>query len=208
MQALGLPCVRDAADAKQNKEVVDGIFESLQPDYLVILGAADVVPHQPLINPLPDEDLHVDSDLPYACTAPFGLCPEDFRGPTRVVSRLPDVQMSLDPGYLVRLLAWAAGWTGRRHDTYDNYFAISAEEWKDSTRTSVKRLFGSTSNLHFSPTDGPNWSKEQLARRTHFINAHGLWQNPNFYGEGDHECPVAHAASCLKDRIREGSTLR
>jgi Aspartyl/Asparaginyl beta-hydroxylase len=40
----------------QNKEAIDAIFNHREPDYLMILGAPDVVPHQRLINTLKDDD--------------------------------------------------------------------------------------------------------------------------------------------------------
>ena len=32
--------------ARQNKEAIDAIFRSANPEYLMILGAPDVVPHR------------------------------------------------------------------------------------------------------------------------------------------------------------------
>src|SRR6516164_1668864 len=65
--------VGDAADAQQNKAAIDAIFKKLVPDYLCILGAADVVPHQDLKNPVyspgGDDDKLAPGDIPYACEA-------------------------------------------------------------------------------------------------------------------------------------------
>ncbi|HEX8748568.1 MAG TPA: hypothetical protein VF717_15460, partial [Pyrinomonadaceae bacterium] len=52
MKKLKAQPVTNAADFKQNKQSVDSIFRALMPDYLVILGANDIVPHQNLKNPL------------------------------------------------------------------------------------------------------------------------------------------------------------
>jgi len=51
MKKLKAPRVAKATDPKQNKRAVDGVFKALEPDYLVLLGAVDVVPHQDLDNP-------------------------------------------------------------------------------------------------------------------------------------------------------------
>ena len=37
--------------ARQNKEAIDAIFRSANPEYLMILGAPDVVPHQDIDEP-------------------------------------------------------------------------------------------------------------------------------------------------------------
>jgi hypothetical protein len=49
---LKAPVVSDATDPKQNKNAVDAIYRTLTPDYLMLLGATDVIPHQDLKNPL------------------------------------------------------------------------------------------------------------------------------------------------------------
>src|SRR5262249_17874102 len=75
MRALGGRPVASVADERANKEAIDAAYRALTPDYLMILGAVDVVPHQDLRNPLyhrdDDDDLKAWSDLPYACDAPY-----------------------------------------------------------------------------------------------------------------------------------------
>jgi hypothetical protein len=114
MKRLKAPAVTNAADPRQNKEAIDAVCKKLSPDYLVILGAPDVIPHQDLKNPVfdpPDEpDQFAFSDLPYACEAPYSRSPENFTGPSRVVGRIPDLTGSTDPSYLVGLLDTAATW--------------------------------------------------------------------------------------------------
>src|SRR5262245_29692063 len=43
--------VTDHTNERQNKEAIDAIFRSAMPEYLMILGAFDVVPHQDMKNP-------------------------------------------------------------------------------------------------------------------------------------------------------------
>ena len=61
----------------------------------MILGAPDVVPHQdmknPAFDPPDDPDEYAYGDLPYACDAPYSRDIATFKGPTRVVGRLPDL---------------------------------------------------------------------------------------------------------------------
>ena len=71
MTDLGLRPVTNHANRRQNKRAIDGIYGALEPAYIVLVGAPDVVPHQSLRNPVGgpggDEDARVPSDLPYAC---------------------------------------------------------------------------------------------------------------------------------------------
>ena len=87
--------VNDRTSARQNKDAIDAIFRAANPEYLMILGAPDVVPHQDMTNPAfdpPDDpDKFAYGDLPYACDTPYSRDIATFKGPTRVVGRLPDL---------------------------------------------------------------------------------------------------------------------
>src|SRR5260221_4294953 len=90
---------------KEFKDVIDAFFKEHTPDYLVIRGAPDIVPHQTLTNPAEnDGDDTIPSDLPYAGDAPFGDNPCTFLGASRVVGRLPDLNGVKDAPYLVGLI--------------------------------------------------------------------------------------------------------
>ena len=73
MKDLGAKPVADASSFKENKTAIDGVYAALAPDYLMILGAIDVVPHQDLKNPLfttdPDGDTEkfAFGDVPRPC---------------------------------------------------------------------------------------------------------------------------------------------
>ena len=43
--------VLTATDPQENKAAIDAVYVATNPDYLMILGAPDVVPHQDLDNP-------------------------------------------------------------------------------------------------------------------------------------------------------------
>src|SRR5687768_16929747 len=43
--------VKMASSPKQNKDAIDKVYRASLPDYLMILGAPDVIPHQDLRNP-------------------------------------------------------------------------------------------------------------------------------------------------------------
>ena len=201
--------VADANDPEQNKAAIDAIYRALVPDYLMLLGAIDVIPHQDLINPVfspgNDDDQYAYGDLPYACEAPYSQKVKDFVGPTRVVGRLPDLTGGTDPAYLLGLLATSAAWTSRPAADYSADFAISAEVWKKSTALSVQRLFGPSGTVQLAPPGGPAWAASLLAKRPHFINCHGASADPQFYGQKGSAYPVSHQAARLAGKITEGT---
>lgn len=201
--------VTTAASPRQNKNAIDAVYATFRPDYLMILGAVDVVPHQDLINPLFGKDEDFDQcawgDIPYACDQPYSRQPDKFIGPTRVVGRLPDLTGGTDPEYLIGLLRTAAGWKSLTRQDYSDYFAISALTWQGSTSESLDKLFGSSTNLKFSPAGGPKWTNAQLARRSHFINCHGSPADPEFAGQKGEAFPTAHQAKWVDGKISEGT---
>ena len=211
MKAAGGAAVTDKNDQKQVKTALDAVFQAYRPDYLMILGAPDIFPHQDLRNPVydpqGDDDRVVPSDVPYACEAPHSKDPRKFVGPTRVVGRLPDLLGVADAAYFVSLLGTAARHKARSRSDYQKYFSVTAEVWKGSTALSLTKLFGSSNAMATSPPKGPAWTPAQLAPRVHFINCHGAPSDPNFYGQRGNSYPVAHSAEKLVKRIMNGTVI-
>lgn len=202
--------VTDPSDPKANKAAIDAIFRSTKPDYLLILGAIDVVPHQNLKNPLygpDDQDRFAWGDIPYACEAPYSQTIADFRGPTRVVGRLPDIAGGSNAAYLTALLGRAARWKSRPRADYSDYLGISAAVWKKSTAQSLENTFGSSADLQLSPKAGPSWSARLLSRRAHFINCHGDTAAPYYWGQQGSSYPKAHSAKFVEGKISEGTVM-
>ena len=207
--AKGSP-VAAASDPRQVKAAIDAVWTAHTPDYLLILGAPDVVPMQVLRNPTRgDGDANVPSDLPYACAAPFSNDPSVFLGPTRVIGRLPDLLGSGNPAYLVSLLGTAARYRTRPREEYQRYLGLSAQVWQDSTALSLTNVFGDSNALQTTPPRGPNWPAAQLAQRAHFINCHGAESSPQYYGQpkGKEQYPVAHDAALLKRKVSNGTVI-
>jgi hypothetical protein len=205
-----------ATDERKAKAAIDALYTHYAPDYLVLVGAQDVVPHIGLENPMntnrsrldDDDDATVPSDLPYACDAAFSRLASHFLGPTRVIGRLPDLPGASDSRYLERLLAIAARHRSRTRADYESCFALSARVWVDSTELSVSNLFGPDAKVRTSPDAGPNFSNAQLAPRVHFINCHGDTLSPTFFGEGPPERYFdAHRSKRLRKRVTEGSVV-
>jgi hypothetical protein len=212
MKKLKAKPVTNAADFEQNKRAIDGVYRALMPDYLMILGANDIVPHQNMRNPVfnptgGDRDEFAFGDLPYACEAPYSQRPQDFTGPTRVVGRLPDLNGVGDVDYLIRIIEVAARHKPLKPEDYSSYLGISTEVWKGSTEMSLTNLFGSATDLQLVPDKGPQWETPLISRRTHFINCHGAPADFHFYGQSGNSFPHAHDASFFNGKIKEGTIV-
>ena len=214
MKQVAAPEVTKVADPKQNKDAVDAICRALAPDYLMILGAIDVIPHQDLKNPMyspsDDPDKLAFGDLPYACEARYSQRVQDFFGATRVVGRLPDITGAKDPQYLIALLNFAAKYKNSDASSYRSYCGISAEIWKNSSILSVTSIFGNASDLKTVPPSKDKWPPAFLGRLAHFINCHGAPHDSRFFGQpasGAQDYPVALDAGYLNLKVTEGTVV-
>jgi hypothetical protein len=214
MKQVDAPQVTEAADPRQNKDAIDAVCRALAPDYLMILGSVDVIPHQDLRNliysPEKDPDKLAFGDLPYACEASYSQEPQNFEGPTRVVGRLPDITGANDPQYLINLLRFAANYKNRDASSYRSYCGISAEKFEESSKLSVTNIFGNASDLRTVPPSKSKWPPPFLGRLAHFINCHGAPLDSRFFGEpasGPADFPVALDAGYLNLKVAEGTIV-
>jgi hypothetical protein len=210
MAKYGAKAVLNSASFKQNKDAIDKVYQATVPDYLVILGAPDVIPHQDLKNPLQsadDPDSYAWGDIPYACEAPYSNDPKKFIGPTRVLGRIPDLLAGSDPAYLVKLLGIATQWKSRTPEEYADHLGISAKVWRDSTALSLQNTFGTSARLQLSPPKGPKWTPAQLGCLAHFINCHGALSTPHFFGQTGTKYPKAHSAALIAGHVSEGTVV-
>ncbi len=210
-QVNGKP-VTKATDPKQNKNAIDAVYNAFAPDYLMILGSIDIIPHQnlknPLYSPYDDPDKFAFGDLPYACEAKYSQRPQNFFGPTRVVGRLPDITGAKDPQYLLALLKTAAAYKNSNAQSYRNYFGISAEVWKQSSVMSLSATFGNAADIKTVPPSNAKWPTAMVKRLSHFINCHGAPDDSHFYGQprsGAQAYPIALDAVYLEKKISEGT---
>jgi len=210
MKRLRVRPLLNNADCRAAKNAIDGVFKRLTPDYLMILGAPDVVPHQDLKNPAfdpvdGDDDRKAWGDLPYACDAPYSRDTAQFVGPTRVVGRLPDLTGASEPSHLIALLRTAATWKSRPAGKYEAPFGLSTHSWRESTRMSLDEVFGANAKVLTSPPKGPAFSRGELGAHMHFINCHGGRASPEFSGEKGNSNPVSLSTATTRKRIREGT---
>ena len=209
MKKLKASAVSSRNSGRQNKDAVDAIYAALRPDYVVILGGPDVIPHLSLVNPLPkDRDEDVPSDLPYASDAKFTKRDiAAYCAITRVVGRIPDITGADDPAFLIAQLRNSAQFKSRKREDYLKHFAISAEVWKDSTQMSVEAIFDAAT-VRTSPLTGHPKVNALLTPLMHFINCHGDKVDPQFYGEDKREnFPVALASSGVSAKAKAGTIV-
>ena len=209
MKKIKGKAVTDPTNPRQNKKAIDAIFKSFDPHYLMILGAHDIIPHQDLDNlmfdGIEDDDFQAWGDIPYACDASYSRDPVKFVGPTRVVGRLPDLVGANKPTYLISLIKTATKYKKRSPKEYAEYFGLSAEVWKRSTRLSLTNTFGNDDKLMLAPPAGPNYRKKQLRKRMHFINCHGGLASPEFTGQRGKRYPVSLTTKSTQGEILEGT---
>ncbi len=212
MRARRATAVTDPADYAATKAAIDAVFRAERPDYLMILGAPDVVAHQPLRNPLfepPGEpDRYAWSDLPYACDGPASDDTAAFTGPTRVVGRLPDLRgatRAAEAAHLVRLLRTAATYKRRAPEDYAAHFALSAKSWTVSSQRNLFAIFGRSDRLRTAPPSGPRFGAAATAPLAHFINCHGSEGSPEFQGQHGRRYPIALTTRSIAGRIAPGT---
>lgn len=216
LRGTGARRVANAGDEVAVKQAIDGLARRWKPDYFVLLGAPDVVPHQQLVNPVFDPkeeegdlDKTVPSDLPYACDAAFARDIGAFKAATRVVGRLPDLVGARDPAYLVDLIDKAAAAIPLPGADYQAYFALSNDSWRRSTALTLRRIFGTDAAMHRVPPEAPPWSAAQVHALAHFVNCHGAEADDHFYGEEDKEKdpaqPVSLSTRDVAGKVRTGT---
>ncbi|WP_422647556.1 C25 family cysteine peptidase [Actinoalloteichus caeruleus] len=212
------PVVTSETDEKQNKDTIDAIHHSAKPDYLMILGSHDVIPHQALKNPYIAEDSEpaVPSDLPYASETTYAAGagdPKNYINPSRVVGRLPDLTGGHDVAHLARLIGLAAQSSPAARKKYEDYFGLSAKVWKEGSERDLKFLFGNSTALHLVPPEGTPWKPPTpLGSRTQFVACHGAYAHDEWFGadensDEDQLYPVALTTDDIKQNITYGTIL-
>lgn len=208
MVAIGGRSVTGPRDEAGAKAAVDAAAGAHQPDYILLLGGPDLVPHI-LLRPIPgwvDEDKVIPSDLPYASPAPMSRSAARFLTVTRVVGRLAAPVGSRDPQRLIELLEAAASRTSQAREAFLPPFAISAADWHAGTLAAVQFAFGGPGEVWPSPPSGHTAIDGDLARLAHFINCHGRSGRPEFYGDA-RGASVALVSDRLAAHVRPGTVV-
>jgi hypothetical protein len=201
--------VTDVTDPEQYKNAIDSLFSFYNPDYIMLLGGPDIIPHCKFKIPIPDDDdTFVPSDVPYACEAPFSRAAGDFIAPARVMGRLPDITGVGDPEYIIGLIQNSINWKPLKADVYKNYFSISVKWWQKSTKISLTNIFQNNTRLKIAPPAAGPYSKNDLGALLHFYNCHGGDRTSEFYGqpnENSDSFPVAMESALLNGNLKYGT---
>lgn len=211
--------VTDPADPRQNKAAIDTLYQKYHPDYMVLLGAGDIIPFQPLTDPVPPtqpgKESPILSDLPYACDASFSTEVTNFLAPTRKVTRLCDVQGVLTQDGLdtfIRTLHYASHITPSSVERYKDWWNVCTTK-RLSPMYAVEDYFRSQQirfNIRACPPYGPDWDKDAFSPMVHHHILHGGKGKNNLYGESNDPkpvYPVAIKGEALVDQPREGMVL-
>lgn len=197
---------------------------------VMLVGGDEIVPFHRLPNPIPDDDVVVLSDNPYASDDPGYLVPQ------RIVSRLPEGDGG-DPALLfAQLDRLTAYHYGSRPAPRLSRTALSlpglrqlrsasapemlsagycAEIWQETSRA-VLDAFAPAARLNSSPPlDAASFdTRTLLGRRLLYMNLHGAAGLPNFYGQPDavwpgaaSRLPIALRPDQLDAEIVDGALL-
>ena len=201
--------IKDVTDPEQYKNAIDRLFNYYKPDYIMLLGATDIIPHCRFRIPIPDDDdPFVPSDVPYACEAPFSRNAGDFIAPGRVLGRLPDITGINDPTYLISLIQNSINWKPLKSTAYKDYFSLSVKWWQKSTQVSLKNIFQDNKKLRLAPpAEGP-YTKTDLRPMMHFLNCHGGLRTSELYGqpnEKSNSFPVCFESNMMDKKISYGT---
>ncbi|MBL8724418.1 MAG: hypothetical protein JNK49_10255 [Planctomycetes bacterium] len=203
--------VHQPSDHRGTKAAVDRLCQHYaEPDYVMLVGAPDVVAHYPLDNPLPvgigntqDPDPDVWSDLPYTCRGGRTRNIVDYLGPTRALGRLPDIQNHNDPQYLVDLLEAATQHAPSARAS--TCFSLSAQVWSQATKAVARSALGRTVLPRTSPPDNSPIPSAPLRAGVHIVNCHGALSAPSFYGDDGQSMPIAITSPELPGNIGKGT---
>lgn len=218
MARYAAPPVVGAVTPAKVKKAVDGLFKALSPDYLVLMGSSDVLPHFTVANPSfapvdGDLDEEVPTDNPYACSRPFVRGKrESYLIPDRVVGRIPDLPGRTDPAVLVDYLASVQSWTPGAAKAYADDLLLCCDSWKASGRECAAFLTRQANRLLVSPPaiDTAASLRKRHAARLHMIKCHGALLDSRFYGQkasAEGDFPIALTGASLAGRVAKGTVV-
>ncbi|MCU0490092.1 MAG: C25 family cysteine peptidase [Chloroflexaceae bacterium] len=144
---------------------------------VLLVGGPAIVPFHCCINPIPDNDADIPSDVPYSGPAPFQL-PGEWP-----VGRLPDGGDG-NPAVLLRLLRLATHFQRSAPRPLNQAVGLSTAAWQQAS-AEVYQALSQPLPLFTSPSlagDSFQPALLQGAARIYF-NLHGVRHNPCWYGQ-------------------------
>ena len=214
MKRLGVKAVTGAVTASKVKRALDALVARLTPDYIVLFGAADVLPMFVVPNPSAsesgDDDEEVPTDNPYACSKQFvSSRRSSYLVPDRVVGRIPDLPGSADPSWLLDYLTHATEARPRPVADYKRDLMVCTATWKKAGEQCAITLGRDASDVLICPPakDGDQAILGRRGSRLHMIKCHGVDEDSRFYGEGGGRFPDALSSPTLLGRTVPGTVV-
>jgi hypothetical protein len=215
MERYGLSAIAGRPTAKQVKAKLDALVARLAPDYVVLIGAGDVVPMFEVPNPTAGEDDEpaVPTDNPYACSRRFDVKQRaSYLVPDRVVGRIPDLVAADgagDPAWLCGYLAAARSARPAGAKSYSAILAACCHAWRRSGKRCVEYIGRDPKDLLVSPPAKAASAglKGRHARRLHLIKCHGAAEDARFYGQKGAQYPEVLTSTSLVGRTRRGTVV-
>lgn len=207
MAPHGVAPIAGTVTAAKAKRVIDKLWKKLQPDYLVILGAQDIIPYFEVPNPSKnkdDTDVLVPTDNPYACDKAFDInVRASYLVPSRVYGRIPDMVGDGDPAWITSYLARATSYQAQSASYFADNYAVCCDEWAEAGRKSMAHFGASPGMLMISPPvkDGTKSAQKRLASRLHMIKCHGAELDPRFFGQAGDDFPPVLESATLKSKL-------
>jgi hypothetical protein len=196
------------------KRVVDALCAKLSPDYVVLIGAGDVVPFFSVANPSKfaggDSDASVATDNPYASSQAFVKKKrKTYLIPDRAVGRIPDLPRSTDPAWLLEYLAVATSWKAVPAKKYADDLLVCCDTWRKSGKACVEYLSRDAKSLMICP---PSGDASQKLRSKHgallqMIKCHGAPNDSWFYGQKNADFPEVLKSPSIDRRIKKGTVV-
>jgi hypothetical protein len=220
MKKHGVAPVLGTATAPKIKRAIDALWKRLAPEYLVLVGADDIVPMFVVANPFdPRGDNHwlpprmrekVPTDNPFASSLPFrSKRLSSYLVPDRVIGRIPDMVSESDPAWLVDYLRTVTNWEPKSVDRYIKTYAICSHRSSRAAEKCMKYIARPDSELLPSPPAQDRWAsaRHRLSARLHMIKCHGSPADPKFYGEKLNDYPYAITSATLRKRLKPATVV-
>jgi hypothetical protein len=215
MKPWKVKAVPNRPTARQVKRALDALVARLSPDYIVLVGSGDVIPHFEVPNPSLNEadgdtDPLVPTDNPYASSQPFdGRKRKSYLVPDRVVGRIPDLPGSDDPRWLTDYLGVATKWVSRPARAYAKDLMVCCDSWRDSGKECARYISRDVSALMISPPAGTTSRtvRGRHAARLQMIKVHGAELDSGFYGQKGNAYPEVLRSSALLRRTKRTTVV-
>jgi len=219
VEPYGLKPIEGKVSAVRCKRLIDLLYNSISPDYLVILGADDVVPYFKVPNPSlqpsnGDDDEVVPTDNPYSCSKPFSAKKrESYLIPDRVVGRIPDLPgKATDIAWLLDYLEIACSWRGNAAAEYDKDLMVCCDSWRDAGEA-VASYLSRAGRMMIAPpslynnTVTPPILSNSYDHRFHVIKCHGAPLDTTFYGQKGNQYPEVITSNALTGKTVVGTVI-